>query len=202
MKKRFLKIRISILLAILMLPVCANAIDFYEDGWITEGNSFDTVNVWNDANVLMTGGEAFYCNLYNSSRFNFYDGDIGVFSTYNSAIVNVFADDNPGFYINGQSQVHLFNGGFVNNAMIYDDGQLNIYGYNLQYIIGFCDRIFGLWPDNQSFEIAIRNSDMGALKDNVFLHEIPEPSTLSLLGLFALFIRKRGNFSSSGIKRL
>jgi hypothetical protein len=43
---------------------------------------------------------------------------------------------------------------------------------------------------------------MGALKDNVFLHEIPEPSTLSLLGLFALFIRKRGNFSSSGIKRL
>jgi hypothetical protein len=194
LKKKLLKTTISILLAILiLLPVCANAttMDFYTDGWITDGNNFETVNVWNDANVTMTGGYTLYCNLYNSSAFNFYDGDIGLFSTYQSAIVNVFADDDSGFDIYNQSQIHLFNGGNGSSAFIYDDAELHIYGYNLKYIVGGPDQVVGFWPDYQSFSILIRNSPRGALRDNVFLHEIPEPSTLSLLGLLTLFIRRK-----------
>jgi len=183
----------KIIFAILLLPVWANAIDFYDDGWITDGNVFDTVNIWNDANVIMTGGWAFYCNLYDSSAFNFYDGDVGLFSTYHSAIVNVFADDYSGFDINNQSQVHLFNGAHIADVQIFDEmAQLHIYGYDLEYIISAPDSVEGFWPDDRSFSIHIRNSSMGALRDNVFLHEIPEPSALSLLGLLVLFMRKRG----------
>ena len=190
MKTRLWKIIFAVLLS---LPLCANAttMDFYTDGTIVDGNNFERVNVWNTATVDMTGGRAFYCNLYDSSAFNFYDGDVGAFSTYQSAIVNVFAENNPAaLYINEQSQAHLFNGRFFNDGMIFDDAELHIYGYNLEYHISAPDRVDGLWPDGRSFEFAIRNSSMGTLKDNVFLHEIPEPFTLCLLGLAGLSLRR------------
>jgi hypothetical protein len=124
--KKLLRIRISILLAILLLPVCANAttIDFYTDGTIVDGNHFDTVNVWNDANVTMTGGWAFYCNLYDSSKFNTYGGDAGVLYTHQNSQAWLYANDSVGADIYDQSVVHLFNGEYSSSFFIYDSGHM------------------------------------------------------------------------------
>jgi hypothetical protein len=201
MKTRLWKIIFAVLF---LVPVCAKAttIDFNENGTITDGNVFDTVNIWDNANVTMTGGVVAFCNTYNSGILNYNDGDLHFLYTYQTSQAWLYANESTECRIYDQSIVHLYNGGLVASALIYDDAELHIYGYNLEYIIGGPDMVEGFWPDNQFFSIFIRNSPEGALRDNVFLHEIPEPSTLSLLGLFVLFTRKRGDFSSSGIKRL
>ena len=180
---------------LLSLPLCANAttIDFNDNGTITDGNVFDIANIWDNANVTMTGGIVYRCNMNNSASLDFYDGYIGVIDMNDTSIARINADRTPTMYLYENSQVHLFNGGLSPSALIYDDAELHIYGYALEYIIGGPDIIEGFWPDNQFFSIFIRNSPEGALRDNVFLHEIPEPSTLLLLGFFALFTRKRGD---------
>lgn len=73
--------------------------------------------------------------------------------------------------------------------MLFDDVELHIYGYNLEYIINGPDWVKGFWPDGRSFGIFIRNSSNGALRGNVFLHEIPEPSS-SLLFMSVMFLVK------------
>ena len=181
---------------LLTASLCANAttMDFYTDGTIIDGNDFDTVNVWNTATVDMTGGCAFYCNLYDSSIFNTYGGDTSILSTHQTSQAWLYADDATGAYIYDQSVVHMFNGGFSTSLFLYDSGQLHIYGYSLSFT--YSDEINGFWPDGEYFYINLRNPGEFNPDEQVFLHEIPEPSTLSLLGLLALFIRKRGDFSS------
>ncbi len=181
------------ILAILMLPVCTNAIDFYDDGWITDGNVFDTVNIWNDANVTMIGGEAFYCNLYDSSIFNAYGGDTSVLYTHQTSHAWLYADDATGAYIYDQSVVHIFNGGPSQSMFIYDNGQLHIYGYHLEYDeLAAPNWVTGYWEDGQEFWIYLRNI-YTYNPEQVFLHEIPEPSTFCIMSLLTLFIRKRGD---------
>jgi len=72
--------RISILLAILLLPVCANATDitFTSSGTITDGNVFEHVYVQNDGTVIdMSGGQITnWLFTYDASIFNMSGGSI------------------------------------------------------------------------------------------------------------------------------
>lgn len=203
MKTRLWKI---IFVILVLLPVCANAttMDFYNDGTITDGNNFGTVNIWDDANVTMTGGKVFWCYTYNTSSFVYYSdyGDLSFISMYDNSLARNYANWTPTMELYNNSQMHIYNGHIGSSVWIYGDAELHIHGHNLEYISGVCDVVFGQWPDGRSFDFAIRNSFHGTLRDNVFLHETPEPSTLSLLGLFTLFIRKRGDCFSLGNKQL
>jgi len=70
--------RISILLAILLLPVCANATDitFTSSGTITDGNVFGNVYVQNNGTVVdMSGGQITQgLNTYDASVLNMSGG--------------------------------------------------------------------------------------------------------------------------------
>ena len=191
MKTRLWKIIFAVLL---LLPVCANAttIDFYTDGTITDGNVFNIANIWDSANVTMTGGIVYHCNMNNSASLDFYDGYIGVIDMNDTSVARMYTDRTPTMYLYENSQVHLYNGELGPSIFIYDDVELHIYGYNLEYIIGAPDIVEGFWPDNQyeAFSILIRNSTEGTLRDNVFLHEIPEPISIFLFGLASLALRR------------
>jgi hypothetical protein len=199
MKKGVLKIVFAVLF---LLPVCANATivkDFYTDGQIVDGNVFDTVNVWNTANVTMTGGEVVWCNVYDSGIFTYNSGDIGFVYAYDSGSVYSYGTGMGGVDLYQNSQAHLYNGDQGIHTMLFDNVELHIHGYNLEYIINGPDWVKGFWPDGRSFGVFIRNSSNGALRGNVFLHEIPEPSSglLFMSGMFLTrFKRKKGGFKN------
>jgi hypothetical protein len=178
--------------AILLLPVCANAttIDFYNNGTITDDDVFDTVNIWDSANVTMTGGDVFWCYTHNTSTFTYYGGygDLSVILMYDTSIVRNYADWTPTMELYGNSQMHIYNGHIGSSVSIYDDAQLHVYGYSLSFTY---PEINGFWPDGQHFSFYIRNTGGEFNPDEqVFLHEIPEPTTLLLFGIGTFLLRK------------
>jgi hypothetical protein len=191
---------ISILLAILLLPVGAYAYDFYEDGTITDGNGFNTVNVWNDANVIMTGGEVEYCNIYETATLNYLDGDILLLTTNNSATAIVYASKADRFDLYNDSKIFLYNSADIVNIGIFDvTAQLHVYGYG--FIIDHFNKmggipyynglIHGYWSDGtDDFQLQIRYTPEPFPQNNIILHTIPEPATLLLL-IFGAAICKR-----------
>ena len=200
MNTRLWKIIFAILLS---LPLCANAttIDFNDNqtGTITYGNVFETVNVWDTATVDMTGGWAYYCNLYDSSTFNFYDGDVGAFSTHQSATVNIFTDDNPDIYVYDQSEIYLFDSGNGSSILIWDNGgAVHIYGYDFEYEPAggeqYNGMLSGFWPDGRTLYLLIRLTPEPFPENNIILHIIPEPTSFLVFGLgLCGLLRKRNS---------
>ncbi|MCX5633994.1 MAG: hypothetical protein NTW93_10035 [Phycisphaerae bacterium] len=161
----------KIIFAILLLPVWVNAttIDFYTDGTITDGNVFDTVNIWNTATVDMIGGVVTWSfNTYNTSTLNISGGDT-------SAFINLHDD----------SILNLSGG--IEHAWIYPDtGTVNFYGRDL--IMGEYGEkyVHGYWADGTEFTITLARIENA----NIVFHEIPEPATISLLLAGILGVRK------------
>jgi hypothetical protein len=197
MKKKLL----GTILAILLLPVCANAttMDFYTDGTITDNNVFDTVNVWDTATVDMSGGNVVTSIIHDTATLNYTSGEIQFIITYGNSTVNVNSDYSTDFQLEDNSKVFLYNGSsnfqafLIDNPQIAGNPQVHIYGYNFVYTPYHPDMIFldGYWENNQNFHFIIRLAQGTSPQNSIFLHEIPEPSTLSLLGLLILFMRKR-----------
>jgi len=189
----------SILLAILfLLPVCANAttIDFYNDGTIVDGNYFDQVNIWNDATVDMTGGYVASCDTFDTSVLNYLDGGIQWGVTHENSILNVYSGYDTDFQLENCSKVFLHNGSLnfqVSFTSGSDNAILHIYGYDLNYTPSVIGSIDGYWESNQVFNFNIMVRHSADVTPTIILHEIPEPSTFCILGLLALFMRKRGD---------
>ena len=202
---------LTIIFAILLMPICANAmvvdVNFYSDATIENGDVYGKVNIYDtppdQTTVTMTGGDISYVNIYDTANLNCSGGEILLVTTYNNSKATINSDSGAGFDLYNNSQVHLYGGGFSNSALIYDNAELHIYGYYLEYIIAGPDWVEGFWqPNDLFFRIFIRNSPYGTLRNNIFLHEIPEPSTFSIMVLLALFARRRGDRFLSKVKRL
>jgi len=165
---------VSILLAILLLPVCAKALivrDFndHEAGIIQTGDYYDQVNIWDDANVTMTGGEVLGLYSYDSSTFNLRDGFVnGGLNAKNSSIMNLFGCEQP----------------FTLTAN--DSSVVNIYGYG--FVVDYIG-IKGFWANGDQLSIILRPYD--ETYSHVVLHEIPEPCTITIfLSGFLLAVLK------------
>lgn len=190
MRTKFRKVIFAILV---LLPVCAMAtsIDFYNDGTITDGNVFDTVNIWDSATVDMMGGSADIVNSYNSSTFNFQNGDVTGW---------IHAEDTSNVTISGgstndlelfESAVANISGGSISGHLgIWDDGMVHLYGGNFGYTVADGSTgwlITGSWADDSPFMIFYRTNTSGPVPgssgSHIVLHTIPEPATLLLLGL-------------------
>jgi hypothetical protein len=141
----------------------AQAIDFYNNGSIVDGNNFDTVNIWNSATVNMTGGVI-------SSAVN----------THNTSVLNVSGGDLRGIFIDlYDSSALSLSGGLVSNAWIYPHySTVDIYGRDLTWIVDSERRLQGYWADGTYFKITFARIENA----NIVLHEIPEPTTLMLMG--------------------
>jgi hypothetical protein len=168
----------KIIFAILLLPVCANAttMDFYTDGTITDGNIFDIVNIWDIANVTMTGGWVGNLYTYESSITNIDSGTIHfAIQTYDSSVVNLYSV---------QSDVSPPGPDFTITA--FDNSVINIYGYGFQQIPS--SFLKGYWITGDEFLIDLR---VPGTESHIVLHEIPEPCTLVFLAVASAFMVQR-----------
>lgn len=116
---------------LLLLPVCANAMDFYNDGWITDGNNFDTVNIWDSAVVNMTGGsvlDGMY--VYNAATLNITGGSVspGGLNAYDQSTVNISGGLVHGLGVIDHATANISNNASVATASASGSGTINIYG--------------------------------------------------------------------------
>lgn len=156
---------------------------------IQSGDNYDTVNVYNDASITMTGGGAFYCNMFDNATWDYYSGDMGVLDMNDTSIAKLYADRTPTMYLHNDSQIHIYNGGLGPSAFIFDNAELHIYGYDLKYEENAAPNwVDGYWAGGQEFRIILRNIYSYA-PDQVYLHEVPEPLTLVLFAFSGFILR-------------
>jgi hypothetical protein len=196
MRKEWVLLQVLFVLAIICqanaLPVDVN---IYSSTTIEDGDEYGTVNIYDtlpDQTIVdMTGGDISYCNVYDTANLNYGGGEISLVSTYNnsSAIANV--DVSTGFCLYDESKVYLYELGSSSSIFIYDDSELHIYGYNLEYEeTALPNWVTGQWENGQSFQIYLRNITSYD-PTQVFLHEVPEPLTLFFLVSGSLILRKK-----------
>lgn len=206
----------TILAILVLLPVCAEAtgVDFYSDWTIQTGDyygypSCDYIALHDSATVTMTGGNiSARFAAYDTSTFKvqgglvsssllFYDSSVanitggtinGGLNMYNNSVLNISGGTLAGFDLISDSTVANLWGGQI--GRIYSHGIVHLYGQNIEIEPYYIDDLYihGLWGNGTPFEfIAFRAIPYNS---QFVIHEIPEPTTLSLLLLGIVAVRK------------
>ena len=163
----FRKKILTILTVVILLgacETCATNITFFEDGVIQDGDVYDVVGIFDHATVDMFGG------------------NVGLIEAWNYSTVNLY-------------------GGIISDYLLaYGDDSLtvNIYGYGFEYDPLAGDyrggQLTGFWLDDTPFSIDLYYDDTpgGAIIDTYpHIVLIPEPTTILLLTLGGLILKKR-----------
>jgi hypothetical protein len=139
---------------------------------MAKGESY--IEVQNTAPLEQFKGGIYLLGLDDFSTMNFYDGEMGDFNIYDDAEVT-------------------FSGGRIDYISSYQDSDIK------KHITFICDvdsvnltgnLLTGDWLDGSSFSITLQNqSGYDSVYSNIQF--IPEPATLSLLGLGGLLIRRK-----------
>jgi len=168
-------------------------VDFYSDAIIRPGEDYDTVSVYDTppdhTTVNMFGGIIEGVHSYDSSTFNVHEGEMwrGVF-TSDSSIVNIHGGSVTleGSLFTDSSTLNIFGGDvFLGAPYAEDSSTINIYGYNFSEFPAFS--LTGYLADGTPFEFI----ELTHAISHINLIVVPEPTTLLLLGLGCLFLRKR-----------
>ena len=124
--------------------------------------------------------------------------------------LETIARHNADFRLVGPDDIHTIEGGEIQYITCDDDSTLNLFGGQILgdlkvedltawvhiYGYGFNNDPFpgspltGFWADDTAFSINLVDSTISTY-DQIIFHEIPEPTTLTLLGLGICIIRKR-----------
>jgi len=172
-----MKAKIPIVAAGVMLFAAVAAqgtmIDFYQNGVIQDGDIYDRVTVWGDAIVVITGGQVSQIVQNDSSEVTVIDvNGVWWFELGDSSTANIYGGDYNILYAPS------------------DNSSFHIYGY------GFAVerpsdlwRVTGFWPDGAPLEVLLRRAD--TYGDHYVLHELPEPTSITLLASGILLQRRR-----------
>lgn len=178
-------------------PVDAN---IYSDAVIEDGDEYGTVNIYDtppdQTTITMTGGEIIFCKVFDAALLDYREGNLSHIEVNDFGTAYVKGASAYTFDLYGSGKVHIYNSQPISSIQIFDDAELHIYGYNLEYDeTPTPNWITGQWENGQEFKVYLRNI-YSYNPEQVFLHEIPEPSTLSMLGVLLLFIERRKKYKS------
>ncbi|MHC4083973.1 MAG: PEP-CTERM sorting domain-containing protein [Planctomycetota bacterium] len=171
--------------------------DFYSNGTIQNGDSFDNVYTWNNVTVDMIGGQIDSLDTFNFSVINLEGGNIveGVY-VWNDSTLNMYGGSiGWSLEVSDSGTINLLGGLITDYLYATDSSVVNIYGYGFEYNpdagIRNGGQLTGYWLSGTPFAIDfLDNIEISSTYyDHVNL--IPEPATLFLLALGACLLRKR-----------
>jgi len=192
-----MKTQLFTILAVVMLcgvyPVRAVDVDFYSDAIIRPGDAYDVVSVYDTPPVPtvvhMFGGSVYRFRTYDSSIVNIFAGELergGVM--WESSTMNIYGGDImlDGPLFTDSSTLNIYGGDvFLGAPHAEDSSTINIYGYGFSEFPAFS--LTGYLADGSPFKFI----ELTHAISHINLIVIPEPTTLLLLGLGGLLLRKR-----------
>jgi hypothetical protein len=159
----------------------------------------ESVKLYNNSSMTLSGGEVSGIDLKNSATLSVLDGKVlGTIYATGDNIINIAGGATDKIYANGSTKVTL-SGGNIGTMQI----GLNIsstspptyivmcdlYSLNRTYINGVLSGITGNWLDGSGFDIEVGSRIGNPTSD--YIQFVPEPATLTLLGVGGLMLRKR-----------
>ena len=169
-------------------------VDFHTDAVIQEGDAYDVVNVWDNANVVMLGGVVRNVYTRDTSTLHIAGGEVisGV-QSFDASSVQFAGGMGGGMYLSftDWSVIHLTGGIQAAHVSAFVGSTVNIYGYGFsEEDRGGTVAITGFWGDGTPFTMTLRGPDTYS---RVVFHVVPEPGTLGLIACGGgLLLRRRG----------
>lgn len=216
MKNTAMFFMVGVLVFFINVNILSTPIDitFTENGFIRVEDDYDDVFVYGDTTTVdMDGGKVCFLHNYDQSTTNISGGVIAYAQTYDQSTINISCGlvHEPRAWYDGTINVtggECWNvevgGGEFNisggqiTGWIYaptSGSVVNIYGYGFEYDPHYSPNLKGFWQDGTPFGIDFKETTPGGgnahTYDKVVLHIIPEPSTLLLLGLGAVMLRRK-----------
>ncbi len=139
---------------------------------IYDGDSYAEIEIYNDVLLDIFGGDIGYVWAFDVTRTNWYDGEM----TY--------------FVVNDNSIANIYGGDLVGGLAAVDSSTINLYAHDIvitdtggRWDIGQVTGTYNL--NNEDFIFDLWGSDT-----YTHINTIPEPTTLLLLSLGGLLLRK------------
>lgn len=184
-----MKVSVPAILTVMVLAVfvCLGTshalLNVYEDMSITEGDVYDSVQVYESAVISMTGGDIIGLGAHDFSTVNMSGGHIAVLgSDYeSSSMLNLNGQScvdsalirgasKLSIYDGNVGSIEMFNsatlrltGGVISDylGVVWDECLVHIYGYDFSYEPLGGDYngglLTGFWPDSSAFSISLRD---------------------------------------------
>ena len=183
---------------VLAMSVCnvQGAIDWdvYSNATIYPGEEYEDVSVFDTPPehtiVDMLGGVLLTLNSYDFSTTNIHGGEIswGI-NTYDSSTVNIYDGTITCHFlgVRDTSTLNIYGGNLdvVNSPTFYEASTVNIYGYDFFY-----DDILGVLTGNLQDGSTFIFRELSPFNYS-HLNLVPEPTTILLLGLGWLLVKRR-----------
>ncbi|MDH4240782.1 MAG: PEP-CTERM sorting domain-containing protein [Phycisphaerae bacterium] len=156
------------------LPVNLQAGTVWESGHheIFDVEVYGELDIYNDVTLDIFGGDILRLAAFDTTITDWHDGTMDVLWVNDNSIVNIY-------------------GGSLEEMAAIENGQINLYAYDIvhtttggHYGIG---QVMGYYYSDNSYFCF----DLGNLETYSRINIIPEPSTLILISLGLLFLRKR-----------
>jgi hypothetical protein len=180
--------------------VQATQTDFYNDGTIQSGDVYDTVDIWDNVTVSMSGGTANVIESRNSSTFIFQSGSLsGWISGFNTSNITMSGGSVVNVQLFSSSTINIMGGNIDGSLGLFGSETIaNIYGKNFTSIPNHSGgwTITGNWGDsaNSPFSIWYRGNfplEPGTAGSHIVFYTIPEPATAFLFGFGLMLARKK-----------
>jgi len=187
----------------------AQAIDFYNNGSIVDGNNFQTVSVYdtppNHTTVTMYGGNVGYFDTFNESILNIQGGTVTeAIHAQNLSTINISAGNLiDELWVHEDATINITGGVFPNGWWVVDGyGTINISGgsLNITYTKFYGGHSVNIWGYDFNYNSA-SNLLTGYLSDNSpfsmnvpslrGINLIPEPASAFMLGLGIILARRK-----------
>jgi hypothetical protein len=196
--------------------ICPQAATYF----VRDGDNFGNLDLKGDDRFFMTGGEGWFLTLYDESAaiiegtkwaptfmgaifqigaldrstVSISGGVVYSVILRGSSIVNVSGGELASIQLGDQGTVHIYGGSFDDALEVRGGGCLiHVYGLDLRIEKDFnVDTIKGIWSDGTIVDIPLWSRFGYNTRDYVVLHEIPEPTTLLLMGLGTFLLHRRG----------
>jgi len=169
--------------------------DIYGNATIFPGEEYEDVSVFDTPPehtiVDMLGGGLLTLSTYDFSTTNIHGGEITLgIDTYDSSAVNIYDGTITAHFlgVRDSSTLNIYGGNLdvINSPTFYETSTVNIYGYGFFY-----DDVLGVLTGNlQDGSTFIFRELSPSNYSNLNL--VPEPTSILLLGLGLLLVKRRG----------
>jgi hypothetical protein len=189
----FRKKILTILAVITLLGVCPVRATTWTSGHheIVDGDVYGELDIYNDVTLDIFGGDIFPLWAFDNTLTNWYDGTMDYFRAYDSSVVDIYGCNlTQSLWATEDSTINL-RGGSLGRFTSDANGIMNLYAYDVVHHTtgGFWDGgwVEGKYLDSDEyFSFSLKDSDTFS-----HINIVPEPSTLILVGIGGLMLRKR-----------